>query len=154
MTAVGEAQADHGRPAGARGQDRPRGQGSTVREGSATGVVGGRPAPSTAAARRGGPAVAVTRRRGAAVAAAVLLVALALGGCGRAGGPDRAAPASGTLGASAATTSPAPAAPREDVATPAATGPAATGVATLQQALDAAGALADEVDRDIASDNS
>jgi hypothetical protein len=109
-----------------------------------TGVAGGRPTSSVASARRSG----------AAVAAAVLLVVLALGGCGRSGSPDRAAPVSGTPGASAAATSPAPAASREDGATPAATGPAATDVATLQQALDAAGALADEVDRDIASDNS
>lgn len=86
-------------------------------------------------------------------AAAAVLVVLALGGCGRAGGPDHGA-SSGALGASAASTRAVPGPTREDVPTPTATGPATGAVASLQQALDAAGTLADEVDRDIASDGS
>ncbi|HEY0118496.1 MAG TPA: hypothetical protein VGC04_06940 [Cellulomonas sp.] len=99
--------------------------------------------------------------RRVAAAAGVLLVGLALGGCGRlaerldhgAGAPASQG-ATAAPGASAATTSPAPETTREDGPTPAAWLPAAADVLELQQALGAANGLADQVDQDIASDGS
>ncbi len=84
------------------------------------------------------------------MAAAAVLVVLALGGCGRADATGSARPAGALApGAPAAATSPVPGTTRED-------GPTAVpgGAAAVQQALDGANALADEVDRDIASDSS
>jgi hypothetical protein len=84
------------------------------------------------------------------VAGAAVLVVLALGGCGRADATGAAGTAGTPApGASVAATSPAPGTTREDGATS-----APGGAAAVQQALDGANALADEVDRDIASDNS
>lgn len=98
-------------------------------------------------------------RHVARAATAALLVVLAVAGCGRVSDrlhPGTGAPASQTSGASPAATSPASPGAREDEPTPTSTvaGPAAADVAELQQALDAADQLADEVDQDMASDGS
>ena len=87
----------------------------------------------------------------ARAAGAALLVVLALTGCGRVA--DRTDGAAVTSGASSTDRSPATG---EDGATPtsAVTGPAATDVAELQQALDAADRLAEQVDQDMAADGS
>lgn len=98
-------------------------------------------------------------RRPARAAGAALLVVLALAGCGRlADRVDEGASTSVavTSGASPTGTSPASSATGQDGATPTSTvtGPAAADVAELQQALDAADGLADEVDQDMAADGS
>ena len=92
---------------------------------------------------------------------AALGVVLALAGCGRLAdrlGHEAPTPASQSIattpGESPASPYPAASTPREDEPTPAVDGPSAADVTELQQALGAADKLADEVDRDIASDGS
>jgi len=86
-------------------------------------------------------------------AATVLLVVLTLAGCGRATAPPDAVPASasptgGASPAAIATTAPAA---REDEPTATATVP---GLAELEAALGTAEDLADEVEQDLAEDDS
>ena len=118
---------------------------------------------TAAATRQPPPVTAATTtepRRLVAAAGATLLVVLTLAGCGRVADRldhgETSTTATTISGASPAATSPTSSAPREDGPTPASTstGPAAADVAELQQALDEADRLADEVDQDIAADGS
>lgn len=101
----------------------------------------------------------MSRRPLVAAAGATLLVVLALTGCGRVADrleDDGTSAPPATSGASPTPTAPASSAAREDGPTPASTvtGPDPSDVVELQQALDEADRLADEVDQDMAADGS